>query len=181
MKKIFLLSFLLLGFADSIKSQNDLQKFVGTWEITENANDFKKIKISNVDGSLQIQMKTNGGIKQAKAKVENNKSISWSYVDKENYGEWWIGYWNGEADNILVGHGNGSYGTNGKASNITSRSGKANKEVEIVEFIAELDNDILILKCRYSGNYYGNQYNQSYGVLFSQHSNFFHYADYTNW
>ena len=97
-------------------------------------------------------------------------------TDSVEYGEWKIGNWNGERDHILVYHGDGTYGTNGQASAISSRTATANVYRGYWGYKICLDEECVKLYSRH-----WSTYSNGYGEVFSQASRWLECGEYTNW
>lgn len=189
LKKVAVLSFLVLtGWAvNGVYAQDvPIEKFIGVWE-PEKENMSCKMKISQDDGRIVVQIK---GIIRGEATFDG-KCLSLSAVEEVNYGKFWIGPWGGwytsdgewesrSENDILVGHNDGTYGTNGPVTGFYSQEGrrrKANKEIEYLNVRVEY---------RYEGTLevfleYSSIYYDGYNPLFYQSSNMVSLSKYTNW
>lgn len=155
----------------SMAQTSNLQKFVGVWSPTKHNGAFGNIKITVQDSRLFLKIKYLGGIREGyNIKVSGN-SISWSIPDDEGtqYGEWYIQ--NGKIYKV-----NG--GSNGEATNIYNRSGRAKIEINYISFRAKFtDSGDMTLDTAFGCDYCSS----SGELLFDQFSNFIYYSDYSNW
>lgn len=126
-KSVILLMAMLIGLLSANAQSNN--PFVGVWNPVDKVWHVKAMKISEVgNGKLLVQLKTDEGIKsqEIKAPASSDEIIILKIADEEEgpngvrYGEWRIGSWNGERGHILQYHGDGTYGTNGPATEIYS-------------------------------------------------------------
>lgn len=157
----------------------DAQNFEGVWHPTENKV-FGNMKIRKTDNGYLVQIKHFDEILSAEVQPANG-ALSWSVLDKKNYGSWWIGTCRGKDKNILVGHDDGySYGTNGEATKIydntyRSRQRCANIEEEYMGIKIEPSGEDLIVSWCLFSSYLANG-----RVVFMQSSNWIPIV-YTNW
>lgn len=140
MRRLLFLLFLCL-YCIGLNAQNvPIEKFIGVWQTTKDHWTSNAMKISQEDGKIIVQIKN---LISGKAILNGNR-LEITTEKEVNYGKFWIGSWGGWYDSdgewspkrdnyILVGHSDGSYGTNGSVSGFYSdgyRYSKANKEIE---------------------------------------------------
>ncbi|HJH76762.1 MAG TPA: hypothetical protein OIM43_07105 [Prevotellaceae bacterium] len=182
-RKVLLTMMLIITLAVfGQQSSNDHKKFLGVWNCSKTNGIYGNIKITESDGELYVQVKTElDGIKKAKAYV-NNGVLQWTFVNRINYGKWKIGaQWHDgyRPDMIVVYHNDGSYGSNG------DHTGKypqyyqgctANKEIEYVSFKGEIKNGDMQIYFLFGSDYCSDNI-----PLFYQSSLWVLYDTYTNW
>ena len=105
------------------------QDFEGVWYPSSDEGMIGNIKIKKENNEYVVQYKTTAGLKTSNGKVVNG-ALYFDFLSEKNYGQFWLGEWNGERDCILVGHGNGHYGTNGAASEIYDHS--YNRDIQLM-------------------------------------------------
>lgn len=140
MKKPITLFFLCLFVTHIVCAQNvSIEKFIGVWHASQEPWSSRTMKISEENGKIILQVKN---LISGEATLNNNH-LEITVVDEETYGEYWVGSWGGwydsdhdwvskKDDYILVGHSDGSYGTNGEVGGFylnSYRHSKANKEI----------------------------------------------------
>ena len=108
---------------------SNAQDFEGVWYPSSDEGMIGNIKIKKENGEYVVQYKTTAGLKTSNGKVVNG-ALYFDFLSEKNYGQFWLGEWNGERDCILVGHGNGHYGTNGAASEIYDHS--YNRDIQLM-------------------------------------------------
>lgn len=113
---------------------SNAQDFEGVWYPSSDEGMIGNIKIKKENGEYVVQYKTTAGLKTSNGKVVNG-ALYFDFLSEKNYGQFWLGEWNGERDCILVGHGNGHYGTNGAASEIYDHSYNSCRKCATVEYI----------------------------------------------
>lgn len=165
---------------------SNAQDFEGVWYPSSDEGMIGNIKIKKENGEYVVQYKTKAyGLKTSKGTVVNG-ALEFYFLEDTNYGEYWIGEWNGERDHILVGHDYGHYGTNGRAVVIYDRSYNSREKCATIEkeywdfkLVPEGDNMVLYRKA--SSTYCVYDYGQGLRVVFNQGSWFFKDETYTNW
>lgn len=139
MKNKLVILALLFGIIATYNAQNiPIEKFLGIWNADDESWSSRRMKISQENGEIIVQIK---GLIDSEATLNGNR-LEITVVDEINYGQFWIGSWGGWYDSdhdwvpersnyILVGHGDGNYGTNGAVGGYYSSNHrkKANKEV----------------------------------------------------
>lgn len=178
--RITVLIIVAFGFVSS-----NAQDFEGVWYPSSDEGMIGNIKIKKENGEYVVQYKTTAGLKTSNGKVVNG-ALYFDFLSEKNYGQFWLGEWNGERDCILVGHGNGHYGTNGAASEIYDHSYNSCRKCATVEYIywefklvPEGDNLTLFNTVAI---YYGvNTYSDGMRIVFKQGGNFVECKTYTNW
>ena len=180
LSRITALIIAVLGFVSA-----SAQDFEGVWYPSSDEGMIGNIKIKKENGEYVVQYKTTAGLKTSNGKVVNG-ALYFDFLSEKNYGQFWLGEWNGERDCILVGHGNGHYGTNGAASEIYDHSYNSCRKCATVEYVywefklvPEGDNLTLFNTVAI---YYGvNTYSDGMRIVFKQGGNFVECKTYTNW
>lgn len=135
--------FLCISFFLNLKAQDiPIEKFIGVWHASQEPWSSRTMKISQENDKIILQVKD---LISGEATLNGNR-LEITVVDEVNYGKFWVGSWGGwydsdhewvskENDYILVGHSDGSYGTNGAVGGFFSenyRHSKANKEISFL-------------------------------------------------
>lgn len=133
MKRISIFLLVCLSVCTTLKAQDiPIEKFIGVWQPTQDNWSSHAMKISQENGKIIVQVKN---FIQGEARLNGNR-LEITVVDEVYYGKFWVGRWNYDSPNdILVGHSDGSYGTNGEVGGFFSESyrhSKANKEIEYI-------------------------------------------------
>lgn len=133
MKRLSALLLVCLYVCTTLKAQDiPIEKFIGVWHASQDPWSSRAMKISQEDGKIILQVKD---LISGEATLNGNR-LEITVVEEVNYGKFWVGRWNYDSPNdILVGHSDGSYGTNGEVGGFFSESyrhSKANKEIEYI-------------------------------------------------
>lgn len=178
MKKIFTFIIVCLCMCITIQAQDiPIEKFMGVWHASQEPWSSRTMKISQEDGKTILQVKD---LISGEATLNGNR-LEITVVVEVNYGRFWVGRWDYDSPNdILVGHSDGSYGTDGEVSGFFSESyrhSKANKEVEYISvYVVYKYEGTLELYYSYHSTYYdGNT------PLFYQRYSDLEPHIYTNW
>ena len=188
MKRITILLLLCLSVSTTLKAQDvPIEKFIGVWQTTHEYWSSNSMKISLENGKIILQIKN---FVNGEATLNGNQ-LELTVIEEVNYGKWWVGPWGGWYDSdgdwvsrrnndILVGHSDGSHGTNGEVTGFypyVNHQAKANKEVEYLSvYVVYKYEGTLELYFTYHSTYYnGNE------PLFYQSSGRGNPIVYTNW
>lgn len=162
---------LTLSACAAVAQTTGLQKFVGVWSPTGKEGFIGNIKITVQNSNISIKIKYNKSIKEGSNIKVSGNSVSWTIPDDEGtqYGEWYL-----QNGNIYKVNG----GSNGEATNIYNRSGRAKVENNYIFMSAEfIDSGEMKLYYSFRTDYY----NSNWQLLFDQSSNTVFYRDYSNW
>lgn len=193
MKNLFLFLLIVFGVCRLAQLQaqdNPVEKFIGVWNTDESHLGAMKIS-RDENGSVLVQIKQSGGamIKSSNV-VAYDGYLEFTIVNEIIYGKFWIGSWGGWYDSdrkwvrkreneILVGHDDGSYGTNGEVTGFYSNVYRktANKEIGCCSYriIFRQEGNLELRACYHSDYCFNDE------KLFYQASNWVLWADYTNW
>ncbi len=189
-KKIVCVVLLYAGMMQIRAQENSADKFIGIWNTEKSYPGMMKISRAE-DGSVLVQIKRSGNsmIKSSDVAVYDNY-LEFTIVDEITHGKFWIGSWGGWYDSnrewvrkreneILVGHDDGSHGTNGTVSGFYSNGihKTANKEISYWSYriIFRQEGNLELHSRCYSDYCFNDE------KLFYQSSNWHLWADYTNW
>ena len=187
-KRLVVYLLVCLSVCISLKAQDvPIEKFIGVWQTTDEYWSSNTMKISQENGKIILQVKN---LVSGEATLSGNQ-LELTVVEEINYGKWWVGPWGGWYDSdgdwvslrendILVGHSDGSYGTNGEVTGFytyVNHKAKANKEIEYLSvYIVYKYEGTLELYFTYHSTYFdGNK------PLFYQSSGRVEPKVYTNW
>ena len=132
-----------------------IEKFIGIWQQSQGP---QTMKISQENGKIILQLKN---FISGEAKLNGNR-LEITVVNEVKYGKFQVGRWNNDSpNNILVGHSDGSYGTNGEVEGFFSESYRhsiANKHVSYtsVHVVYKYEGTLELYFTCYSTYYDGN-------------------------
>lgn len=169
MKRKITLLLVCLSVCVTSKSQDvPIEKFLGVWHTTQDNWGSRTMKISQENGKIIIQVKD---LIAGKA-ILNGNHLEITVIDEVNYGKFWVGPWGGwytsdgdweprSENDILVGHSDGSHGSNGEVSGFYEnryRRSKANKEIEYlsVHVVYKHEGTLELYYCYHSTYYDGS-------------------------
>lgn len=179
---IFLLFFNIAAFALTPGIEGEWTPDSDSW--------LGEIRIKHIDGNkYKVRLQTRDGLQTINATLSNGELYG-SFEDEEpTYGEFWVGNGpieNGRKKEILVGHENGSYGSNGAVTGwlgnnsgyyfTKSRYGCATVEKSYCFVYLNFSGDEMVAYFKLRSEYLKNG-----SPMFYQESNKVRVASYSRW
>lgn len=89
------------------------QNIEGEWSPDESSY-LGEIRIKHIEGNkYKVRLQTLDGLQTINATYRDGELYGSVEDEEPNYGEFWVGIWNGREKEILVGHERGQCGSNG--------------------------------------------------------------------